>query len=332
MGYLQKRVLFIFNFKNMKPVIQIILSIIFAGIICQLSYLQLEKGLKIYDKHKNERLSELFLKNTNYNLLFIGSSRTHSNINPRVIDSICNTNSYNAGVEGGNLFEFKIVLEAYLQNHPPPKNLILTIDLKSFDINRRFYNYTQYLPYTNNVVLDQVLNKYGHNTTAIKYLKFLVFTNYDDYTKANAIKGLLGKSDIPYGDFQYRGYLSNSENTIQPDASSHIDAPVETNISIEGRTDLETIMQLCSENKTNLIFTYAPEYEFGLQESIANSKTVLLYIDKIAKANNIPFWRDDSLSLCTNNLLFANIGHLNKKGAQVYSGILANEIKSLIKH
>ena len=119
------------------PIKRILVSCILAYIICLLSFLIIKKEIDRYKKHTTSRLTEIFCNKTNYDVLFLGSSRTHLIINPAIIDSICKVNSYNAGMEGANLYEFDMVLKAYLENHPSPQWLVLTIDLHSFTTLRK---------------------------------------------------------------------------------------------------------------------------------------------------------------------------------------------------
>src|SRR5437868_1512175 len=88
----------------------------------------LEKGQKKYHVHKYKRVHEIFQGTENYEVLFIGSSRTHTTIYPKIVDSITEARSYNAGVEGGNLYEFELSLKGFLYGHQSPKLVVLTLD------------------------------------------------------------------------------------------------------------------------------------------------------------------------------------------------------------
>ncbi|MEQ1796538.1 MAG: hypothetical protein ABL872_01230 [Lacibacter sp.] len=282
-----------------------------------------------YEVHRAERLNELLYKSTNYDLLFIGSSRTHLTVNPRIIDSICSVNSYNAGIEGGNLFEFNMMLQAFLENHPPPKDIVLTLDLRSFVSDYDFFNYTQYFSFTKNKVIRDYLNRQGYSTVRFQLLPFLEVTEYDHNTKGYFLKGLLGYSEIREGDFQYKGYVSNTNrqmDSVAPDLHT-----TKAELSQSRKKCLDDIIQTCKQKKISIIFTYAPEYKGMLQHSVSNSKEVLNYIDSVAVQNSIPFFRDDRLSICSDPKLFVNAGHLNRDGADLYSAILANHLKNLIK-
>jgi hypothetical protein len=282
-------------------------------------------GLNKYNNHSTARLTEILDKNTYYDILFIGSSRTHTSINPRIIDRICKVSSYNAGIEGGNLFEFKMIYNAFLQNHPSPKLLILTIDLSSFDLQKKFFNYTQYFPFLNNKVIDSTLSNNGHNTMPQKIVPFLSITDFDDYSRSNAIKGLTGEgAQIAEGEFQYKGYLSNTNNFISSIKTSKAISQIA--VGEDAIKDLKDILEICKKNNTRLIFTYAPEFNFELQKQLSNSKQIFAMISRIAKENNIEYMRGDSLSICRDPKLFVNFGHLNTKGAAEYSEILAKDL------
>lgn len=313
----------------MTPVKRIVLFVALAYIFCLLSFSVMKIGIYRYQKEKYKNLNELLTKQTDYDVLFIGSSRTHLTVNPRIIDSVCLTNSYNAGIEGGNLFEFNMMLKAYLENHPAPEWLVLTLDLHSFVSDVDFFNPTQYYSYTGNTVIKQYLNENGHSTKLLRLFPFLELTEYDDNTKGYFIKGFLNLSEVPKDDFVYKGYLSNtlSQITSSPDSTEAKDVEIS-----QSRKDcLDTILNTCKEKGIKIIMTYAPEYKDGLKKRIRNSDSVLAYINSIASAQYIPFFRDDRLPLCSDPGLFVNAGHVNRIGADIYSGILAKNLKAYIK-
>jgi hypothetical protein len=312
----------------MNPIKRIIIISVCGFLLTQLSAFVINYEIDKYQQHQMERLSELFYNNTKYDVLFLGSSRTHLTVNPKIIDSICGVNSYNAGVEGGNLFEFNMLWEAYLQNHPPPKALVLTLDLHSFD-TYDFFNQTIYYSFTKNRIIDSCLNARGHNTKAIRLFPFLKITEYDDETRGFFIRGLMGRNSVPQGDFSYKGYLSNTDNTLSWAGNYNlVSKPValsENRIAL-----LQNILSICQRKGTKVIFTYAPEYKNILKKMVSNQKEVLEYINGVAVKNQLQYFRDDELSLCNDSSLFANAGHLNRRGADIYSIILATRLKKLL--
>lgn len=288
--------------------------------------------LKKFRTHTTERLTEILYNDTDYDILFIGSSRTHTSINPKIVDSVVNCSSYNAGVEGGNLLEFKMTFDAYLINHPPPKYLVLTLDLYSFNLQRPFFNYTNYLDFLDNKIIDSTLCVNDHNTTLFKILPFAKIAEYDDFSKGNALKALINKeNEIKAGEFQYKGYLSNSIIGI---IENNIQLPQKVNYAISKTSlkYLKDIITTCKSNNIFLFFTYAPEYKFKLQNNITNKSQIFNEIKNISNVNKILFFRDDSLSICNDSTLFANVGHLNTLGATKYSKVLADRFIIIKNH
>ena len=314
----------------MKPLLRLFIALMVALVICQLTFLVFRKGLRNFNIHKTERLTEIFNGKTNFDLIFIGSSRTHTSIHPGIIDSICNINSYNAGVEGGNLYEFKLTLDGFLVNHPPPKYLVLTLDIQSFDLRRKLFNYTQYFPYLNNPVIKERLKESGHNMAVLSVLPFVEMTAYDDYTRGNILKGLAGKTEIPAGDFQYKGYLSNTMDQLSGAPNDSVKPVTKAPISIKGYQILMEIIETCKNKNIRLLFTYAPEYAKRLQKTYIDKEQFFQTVSDVSHTHNIPFLRHDELALCQDPKLYANVGHVNKVGAELYSKILGQQLDSII--
>ena len=314
----------------MKGILRIIIVIILSITIVGIVGTRFDSLLRKHDRPDEDRLAEIFEGKTAYDMLFIGSSRTHLSINPGIIDSICGTNSFNAGVEGGMIPDFKMTIEGYLVNHPAPKVMVLTIDLPSFSNTVQIQKYPQYYPFLNNEAVNKALLKSGYGLYLIRAMPFLSITDQDDYTKEMIIQMLRGRDTSCRGDgmYEYKGYASNGEAYMKNPKPEKIIKRMK--ITGESVTDLQEIVHLCKEKRIKLIFTYAPEYDFNLQKSRTNIDSVFGMMYDVAQKNNIPIIRDDSLSICKSVQYFANNGHLNKNGASVYSTILAEELKGIL--
>jgi hypothetical protein len=310
---------------------KLIIIILLSAVCCSFFNFFVQQGLKKYNVHTNERLSELFNNKTAYDIIFIGSSRTHTGINPAIIDSICKLNSYNFGVEGGNLLEFYYTFKGYLQNHPSPHCLVLTLDLWSFNLQRKFFNHTLYFNYTGNPVVKEMLNENGYNIIPFKLMPFLLLTEQDDYTKGQAFKGYCGMKDLSKQEWSYKGFKTNSNNVITKNSDVGIKPHVEE-IDTSALNYLNSIITICKQRNIKLVFTYAPEFNFEVQRSRLNTQLILKTINTIAVNNHISYLRGDSLEICKDPNLFANISHLNKPGANLYSAILAKELNIILKH
>ena len=166
---------------------KIILSLIIAFGAVVVANKIVSEGNKRYSIHNHQKL-EFIINDTTYcDILFIGSSRVHTSINPKVIDSITGLRSFNAGIEGAGFTEFKMIFETYLLSHPAPKKIILGLDDDSFDTSFKFLNYTSYLDFLHNPVVDTTLSNNGFLIFPYKLFPPLKIIELDDVSKRNAI-------------------------------------------------------------------------------------------------------------------------------------------------
>lgn len=311
----------------MKPLNRLWLALLIALLFCSAGAYVVRKGLKKYLVHTDDKLNSILVDTTAYEILFVGSSRTHSNIDPKIVDSITGLRSYNAGFDGANMYEFKTLIDGYLQKHRSPTFLVLNIDLFSFDTRRKLFNYTNYLPYSSNASIDSVLCQNEHYSIMYRYLPFFYLSELDDFSKRNAVKGWRGATELAQGAIRYKGFLSLGTSVLD---TTGIHIPKETmRIDTGAVSDLQKIIHLCKQEKINLFFTYAPEYRAMWQRNVTNAEFVFDKINGIAANDHIPFLRYDTVTLCNNAAWFYNVRHLNLYGARLFSAMIANDIVGL---
>lgn len=301
--------------------------LLIAAGLTAISYRFTNKGLKKYYSHKYGRALEIFTNKTNYDVLFIGSSRTHTTVIPRIIDSITGLNSYNAGVDGGTLLDFKMTFDGYLVNHPAPRLLVLTIDPVSFNNVSTVYDPMQYFSFVKNPAVEKIFSSTGYSTFIMKNIPALNYIYMDDYSKNMAFAGLRGKNEIPAGEFDDKGFQSNTTLCIDPvkykNDSSNI-VPVAEQINL-----FQAIIDTCRSRNIQLVITYAPEYRHQFMNTIKNGETFTSLVYEKVRTNGLMFFRDDSLAMNKDSCLFRDLRHVNTTGAAAYSVILGQRLKNL---
>lgn len=80
-----------------------------------------------FDPNEPKAVDVLKLKNKDYDILFMGNSVPQQGINPAVIDSLLNVNSYNMATGGGSILENELVLRNYLISNEKPKLIVYGI-------------------------------------------------------------------------------------------------------------------------------------------------------------------------------------------------------------
>lgn len=304
---------------------KILLIVLMASACLFFADKTISKGTKQFKSHNYQKMKIIFDSSTYYDIVFLGSSRMHNSINPRIIDSITGFSTFNAAMDGSGLPELKMIFEGYLLKHPAPKKIILTLDADSFDDIYKFFNRNLYFHFLNHKVVDTTLSGNGYPSLRYKLFPFLRLIEMDDIAKRNAIAGLSGQDELQGAAFQYKGYISNGDGYIYPLLDSIYDYE---HYKIDERSIamLQSIINSCREKQIELILTYAPEYNYRLQGYIRNFKEIMNVIDDIASKNALAFFRDDSLDICHNKYLFANYGHFNTAGAAEYSVVVGKRL------
>jgi len=128
----------------------------------------------------------------------------------------------------------------------------------------------------------------------------------------------------------YHGYLSNGNGCIYP-MLDQIYRHEKYDMNEKSLAIFNSIISICKKKQIELSLLYAPEYEYRLQGYVQNFDSIIKVINNIAVANNLAFYRDDSLDICKEKCFFANYGHLNTAGAIAYSKIWATRLDSLRK-
>lgn len=273
------------------------------------------------------RIETILTKSHTYDCLMLGSSRMKNNVNPKIIDSILSINSFNAGTNGGNIFEIKMLLEGYLLKSPAPKMVVVSLDIFSLiSSNNIAFTPTYLTAYTAPPVYTN-LKEDGINVSLYKFLPPLRVIEFDDYYKGAVFRNLKGDKELKEGDFYYKGFESNTTDTI---STATIPPSYSIKMSEKAVLALQDFITICKKYKIKLVLSYAPEYKQINQKAVTNIDTLFNLYKSISLKYNIPFLRNDSLSLNSNGAYFANVGHLNRVGANIYSIILARQLDSII--
>ncbi len=311
----------------MKQITSIIIILIATYIICSIAFIPVRKGLSIYYGNNFSHLTEILENKTDYDLIFIGASRTIFQVYPKIIDSICGLNSYNAGITGARVSDFELILKGYLVNHPKPKIVVFNIDLISFGRRHEIRQYPEYYFFLNNKAVEDALSKNGYHPYLVKLLPFSMILDLDDFVKETALRLLKGKGELAIS----KGLASDKGFIPLDGITPYSLMPERLDMYDESIQNLQEIIDLCKSKQIGVIFTYSPEYNFISRKMVSNYDTIMNRIADISQKNNIVFLRDDSLAFCKNKDLFWNDNHLNKKGAMIYSESLGNQIKNIMK-
>ncbi len=237
------------------------------------------------------------IKHKNYNLLFIGNSRSYNHFNPLVFDSIKKTNSVNLGMPGASVIDVYAGLRIYCCNNKIPKNIIVNIDTFKISLNSQptIKNIHNFLKYKNHKELSYfyiIPNKY-------KLLNYpmLQYCISPSWGFREIYKGLIANI---HADSRNRGFGNVIKNTNYRERS-HQKILIDVNSKY-----YDSIYNFCIKNKINVTFVFSPMYRSNF--------------DIKFKYNFL-----NHSQLLDSNIYFSNPNHLNLKGAYIYTNYLAKK-------
>jgi hypothetical protein len=284
------------------------------------------KGLRQSNVDFYGRINSAAKSQDQTNLLLIGSSRVLKHLDPGVIDSVCHTNTYNYGLNAGTIKTWYNIIRYNLFFRKNIKAIVLNVDHGMFDITKDPYKDAYYYPFQG-ANAGMLMTDSGTGRLVHK-IKIFDIALYDDYAKYAAIDGLLRPGRTIEG--MHKGYFPDRQpghfepNPVEPEASIKT-AIVATK---EGFALLDSCINICAENKVQLVLLVAPYLKkYGPEKYYNNFAQILDTVKIIATRNSIPFYDFRNMEWAGNEQYFYNANHLNSKGAALYTLAVADSIK-----
>lgn len=260
--------------------------------------------------------NDILHTNINADLLIIGNSRAWCQYSPQILDSILGTNSYNIGLDGSAFNRQKARYDIYRHYQKiKPKYIIQNVEfftLSGYTVGYEREQFMPYLmyPYYRNRIKQEEPFSFGE--LYIPMYRYYMNNVYDDYFKFDYIinKGYLGE-DLAWDDSKLKStkpYIANIDTTLLHLFSDYI-------------------KELQSDSIVPILVA-APVY-VGATEIVININDINNVYKQLAEQYNILFLDYSNVMLSLDTTYFYNATHMNKKGAELFSIQLANDLDSL---
>lgn len=289
------------------------------------------------DDDLRQKMDWLYAPGEKPDILFLGSSRVLNLVDPRVIDSVCGTKSYNLGLYNWHLAEMRMQLRVCLETGKVPHIIVFNLDPASFDVRDPVYSFTDVLAYAakDSVVynsMSAVQDVYVHKWK-YPFYRLQKLTAVNDGVK---VKDLWRSEDAICGEVAGRRgkYEPMSVSRgFSPDYEKYSEiyvAPYNEKFDEMGFELLRDMIRLCRNNGIKPVFVTAPMYK-DYRTIYLNAEYVLSRAGEVAREEGVPYFNmiDDSMSLHKEN--FYNFVHLNGWAAERYSLRLAVILRSMDK-
>lgn len=252
-----------------------------------------------------------------------GSSKAWVQISPTILKDTLQKKVYNYGFDGQN-FELEYLRHLEIKkNKKLSKNIILILDIGSFQVKKQLYNHKDFLPF---LLFNENMKKF------LEPYNYFDSYDYEIPLKRYTSQGmefvyLFEKDNNP----RKNGYASRNE-TWNNDfiIAKKTNKNLFININKKQFSLFEKFIIETKKNNLNLILITTPNYIEG-QKFMINSANIILEYSKTANKYKIPYLNYYNDSIIYKRNLFYNATHLNKNGAEILSKKIAHDLKKLIK-
>jgi hypothetical protein len=310
----------------MSPFKKIICVVLLAAAGCFLAGSVADRAYHRYMHVFFDKLDIAFKDSTNYDVVFIGNSTVHFGIDPYYVDSVTHLNTFNLGYGGANIQSMSALFDGYLEAHPKPKAIVLSIEEATVAADDRagyflFFNYVQ------NASINHYLGHKGYHTGLVSVFPFLKYSYADEYNRSAIIKSFYNKP-IQEDAIAYKGFINNMQNIFGADAGIAIDGAHLTDRS--SFAALYSLVNYCKANDIKVLFVFPPRiYKInGVYTAGTNTPDTLAA--NTAAHFDMPYQRFDVPGSFQLNE-FADENHLNSKGATHYSICTGQYIDSALR-
>lgn len=258
-------------------------------------------------------------------ILIMGSSRAWVQISPQILDSVLKCSSYNLGMDGSGISRQIPRYNLYREYNNHPKVIIQNVDWSSTLENsyqKKGYLLEQYFPYFYQTKMRKLVLKYEMFDFFDYSLPLIRYVRYSNMWQTyQAIKQLRNPEySLVKG---YKGLTRewNGKELHKMDSLKFL-------YTKQSLNEFCNYVERCKEDSIQMIFVYTPFYIEGTK-LVSNISEFYNLFDSIAKKNNIIILNYLSNEICYDSAYFYNAMHLNKKGAERFSIVLAHDLDSI---
>ncbi|MBS1534217.1 MAG: hypothetical protein JST78_04000 [Bacteroidetes bacterium] len=250
------------------------------------------------------------LNQQKFDVVFLGSSRVANHIDSELFDQLSHKKSINLGVQGANLVDNLLQLKLFLSKNSTDY-LFLQIDDNLEYCKPSNISQAEAMPFLNNPIVSEHSKKFIDEYVYLKYIPFYRYALNDAKIGFRELFfSAIGKK--PSIDFS-KGFMPKYGHSIP-------NQPRQELKEVHGLNQnpiLREMKALCQEHQVHLVLFISP-YCSKIDPENYIKKMKLLEPNLIDLSQGY----DDSL--------FFNCGHLNQKGAEIFTQRLYTNTQKLL--
>ena len=237
-----------------------------------------------------------------YDAIMLGSSRAENHIVSEMFQKASLT-VYNFGMSGGSLCEDSLLLKLFLEKGNTTNTILLQVDLQFLSETTSEGVQSQFLPFLS--TNKTIYNHYKNNTDNQFVLAYFPFYRYLKLDSKIGFREMVLALMNKKGKFYDANGFAPLAGTLNPNLKENLPTEI-----VQKNKYYDEIVTICKKNKIHLIPFMAPFCAY------TNNRD---FFSKLK--HRVPELYDYS-SFIKEDSLFATCGHLNKKGAEVFTTML----------
>ncbi len=245
-------------------------------------------------------------------ILIMGNSRVWVHINPLVLDSILGVKTYNLGMNGSCVNRQIHKYNLFRRYNNKPKIILQGIDVWCMG-NGTGYEKEQLYPYFWNWYLRR------------EYLESEPFTIWEKYFPLYRYRTFLPLSNGP------RCLVKGWQGMDRHWDGSEFEKIKEIKFAPNDTTAMmfDNYLAKAKAEGIKVVLIYTPQY-IGATQKTSNQTFMHEWYQQIADKYDFPILDYTYMDICQDTTYFYNAMHLNRKGAEIFSDSLANDLKGIV--
>jgi hypothetical protein len=284
----------------------------------------LENGLRKARVGEFATWNDIFDSKISSDVIISGNSRAVDDISPEILDSILHVSSYNLGL-GAYSFSMQYVrFQLFEKYNQKPKLIIQNVDFGTL-VQGKLFDKAQFIPYLYDDLLRNELIKRGANEMELNIPAWQYVSQY-----RTILRGLNGHINfIPdeLSGARHKGYIGREriwDGTELNNVLSKDSIVAEREPEIVELFD--TFLNYCKKNDILIILVFTPQY-IKMTDFTKDRETEMQVYRNFSEKYDIPFLDYTNDPICYDTTYFYNAMHLNKKGSELFTLKLANDIQ-----
>ncbi|MFH1449281.1 MAG: hypothetical protein ABIG09_02600 [bacterium] len=306
------------------------LFILFFFILDYNISLVVKKGYKKINLGIEGKLNKLCYGNISEKVIILGSSRAATHFNPMVMENIYQKLTYNFGFGGVSVREHYTILSTIIKRGYHPSKVIYNLGINTLEKEEKKswrFLYKEHQPYyVDDDTIKDILREQGFRYS----IKTLCRCYAYNEVFVESIKSLLGKTHSGETYIKGADLLNISwDKKFEEFIKNHLNG-YSCEIDKKSLEYFLRIIKLTKTHKIELILVISPEY-YEIYNYQNNRRKILSFIRKMASENGLTLldYGGGKCFLSQSKEYFYNSQHLNAKGANIFSKIVAKDLHKI---